>query len=113
MLILKNLEPGAIPLLEALDLGRESRPMPALQDAFRVAIFDELIDSFSKSPKAQQKKVNKFIRKFRQDPTTPSINHESMSSFADSNLRTVRRETPTSCSGWTTTTMPRRGAKTS
>jgi len=64
--------------------------MPALQDAFRVAIFDELIDSFSKSPKAQQKKVNKFIRKFRQDPTTPSINHESMSSFADSNLRTVR-----------------------
>ena len=64
--------------------------MPVLQGAFRVAIFDEFLDSFAQIPRAQQKKVNKFIRKFRQDPTSASINYESLSSFSDSNLRTVR-----------------------
>lgn len=32
-------------------------------------------------PRAQQKKVSRFMRKFRSDPTNPSINHESISSF--------------------------------
>ena len=50
----------------------------------------ELLDAFARIPRAQQKKVNKFVRKFREDPTNPSINYESISTFEDPNLRTVR-----------------------
>lgn len=62
----------------------------ALEQTFRVAIFDEFLDAFARIPRAQQKKVNKFVRKFRDDPTNPSINYESISTFKDQNLRTVR-----------------------
>lgn len=61
-----------------------------LQDTFRVAIFDEFLDAFARIPRAQQKKVNKFVRKFRANPANPSINYESISTFVDPNLRTVR-----------------------
>lgn len=64
--------------------------MPPLHDTFRVAIFDEFLDAFAQIPRAQQKKVNKFVRKFREDPTSASINYESISTFVDPNLRTVR-----------------------
>jgi len=62
----------------------------ALSNTFRVAIFDEFLDAFASIPKAQQKKVGRFLRKFREDPTSASINYESIGSFADPNLRTVR-----------------------
>lgn len=62
----------------------------ALKQIFRVAIFDEFLDAFASIPRAQQKKVNKFLRKFREDPTNPSINYESIRTFQDPNLRTVR-----------------------
>lgn len=61
-----------------------------LSNKFRVALFDEFLDSFAKLPRAQQKKVNRFVRKFRSDPTNPSINYEKISTFADPHLRTVR-----------------------
>ena len=61
-----------------------------LENTFRVAIFDEFLDAFARIPREQQKKVSKFMRKFRADPTQPSINYESISTFADPNLRTVR-----------------------
>lgn len=64
--------------------------MTALQGAFRVAIYEEFLDAFAQIPRAQQKKVNKFLRMFREDPTHSSINYESIQSFADPNLRTVR-----------------------
>lgn len=64
--------------------------MTALQNKFVVAIFDEFLDAFAVIPRAQQKKVNKFVRKFREDPTNPSINYESINTFDDPNLRTVR-----------------------
>lgn len=64
--------------------------MAALGNIFRVAIFDEFLDAFARIPRAQQKKVNKFVRKFREDPTQASINFESIKSFVDPNLRTVR-----------------------
>ncbi len=64
--------------------------MAALTDMFRVAIFDEFLDAFARIPRPQQKKVNRFLRKFREDPTHPSINYESISTFSDPNLRTVR-----------------------
>lgn len=62
----------------------------ALENLFRVAIFDEFLDAFARIPKAQQKKVGRFLRKFREDPTSVSINYESIASFADPNLRTAR-----------------------
>jgi len=61
-----------------------------LENIFKVAIFDEFLDAFSRIPRAKQKKVSKFLRKFRQDPTQASINYEPISSFADPRLRTVR-----------------------
>lgn len=64
--------------------------MTALSNTFKVAIFDEFLESFAKIPRAQQKKVNKFIRQFRANPTASSINYESISTFVDPNLRTVR-----------------------
>lgn len=64
--------------------------MPPLTDTFQVAIFDEFLDAFARIPRAQQKKVSKFLRRFREDPTSASINYESISRFADPNLRTVR-----------------------
>jgi hypothetical protein len=64
--------------------------MPALKNKFRVAIFDDFLDSFARIPRSKQKKVSKFMRKFRANPTDPSINYESISTFVDPNLRTVR-----------------------
>jgi superfamily I DNA/RNA helicase len=64
--------------------------MATLANTFRVAIFDEFLDGFAKIPRAQQKKVSRFMRKFRSDPTNPSINYERISSFRDPNMRTVR-----------------------
>ena len=64
--------------------------MTALQSKLRVAIFEEFLDAFAKIPRAQQKKVSKFLRMFREDPTQASINYESVHSFSDPNLRTVR-----------------------
>jgi hypothetical protein len=50
--------------------------MTALKNTFRVAIFDEFLDAFARIPRQQQKKVNKFMRNFRADPTSASINYE-------------------------------------
>jgi superfamily I DNA/RNA helicase len=55
-----------------------------------MAIFDEFLDAFARIPRAQQKKVGKFLRKFREDPADAAIHYESISTFADPNLRTVR-----------------------
>ncbi len=64
--------------------------MSALENTFHMAIFDQFLESFARIPRSQQKKVTAFIRKFRADPTSPSINYERIHSFADPNLRTVR-----------------------
>lgn len=64
--------------------------MSPLENTFRVAIFDQFLESFALIPRAEQKKVNGFIRKFRADPTSRAINYEKISSFIDPNLRTVR-----------------------
>lgn len=64
--------------------------MMTLENTFRVAIFDEFLDAFARIPRAQQKKVNKFVRLFREDPTSASINYEAIHTFVDPNLRTVR-----------------------
>lgn len=56
----------------------------------RVAIFEQFLDSFSRVPRAQQKKVMNFVRKFRENPTSAGINYEKIHTFLDQNLRTVR-----------------------
>jgi hypothetical protein len=61
-----------------------------LENVFRVAIYDGFLDAFARIPRAQQRKVNEFVRKFRENPTNPSINYESIAAFKDPNLRTVR-----------------------
>ena len=64
--------------------------MAGRQGAVRVAIFDEFLDAFAHIPRAQQRKVNKFVRRFRADPTAASIHYEKIATFKDPNLRTVR-----------------------
>lgn len=64
--------------------------MAPLSNTFRIAIFDDFFEAFGAVPKAQQKKVREFIRKFRANPTDRSINYEQISTFVDKNLRTVR-----------------------
>ncbi|CAA9890367.1 DNA helicase [Candidatus Methylobacter favarea] len=56
----------------------------------KVAISSEFFSSVLKLPKAQQEKAVKFIELFRQDPTSPGINYESIQSARDRNLRSVR-----------------------
>lgn len=64
--------------------------MSVLTQKFRVAVYDEFLDAFARLPRAQQKKVSQFMRKFRSDPTNPSINYEKINTFRDPNMRTVR-----------------------
>lgn len=64
--------------------------MSALAQKFRVAVYDEFLDAFARLPRAQQKKVSQFMRKFRSDPTSSAINYERINSFRDPNMRTVR-----------------------
>lgn len=64
--------------------------MSALSNTFRVALFEGFLEAFMAIPKAQQKKVSQFLRKFREDPMQASINYEKIHDFADPNLRTVR-----------------------
>lgn len=64
--------------------------MAPLSQVFRVAIFDEFLDSFARLPRAQQKKVSRFLGKFRSDPTSSSINYEPINTFVDRRLHTVR-----------------------
>ena len=64
--------------------------MSPLGGTFKIAIMDDFLDAFARIPRAQQRKVNKFLRLFREDPTSPSINYERIASFSDPNLRTVR-----------------------
>ncbi len=44
----------------------------------KVALSDEFSGAFARIPKAQQKKVQEFISKFRQDPTSNGLNYEKI-----------------------------------
>ena len=56
----------------------------------KVAVFDDFLESYAKLPRPQQRKVSEFLRKFRENPTSPAINYEKIADFRDPNLRTVR-----------------------
>ena len=62
----------------------------ALQNTFRLAISDEFFDAYSRLPRNTQEKVSKFINLFRQDPTSPGINYETIKNGQSKLMRSVR-----------------------
>lgn len=62
----------------------------ALQNTFRLAISDEFFDAYSRLPRHTQEKVSKFINLFRQDPTAPGINYETIKNGQSKLMRSVR-----------------------
>ena len=54
------------------------------------ALSKDFLESYSKLPKKQQKKVREFTEKFQKDPTQPGINFERLSGSVDDKVRSVR-----------------------
>jgi hypothetical protein len=53
-------------------------------------LYDRFLESYSNVPKGIQKKVQDFIKKFKDDSTRPSIHLEPIKTFKDPQLRTAR-----------------------
>jgi superfamily I DNA/RNA helicase/mRNA-degrading endonuclease RelE of RelBE toxin-antitoxin system len=62
----------------------------ALQNTFRLAISDEFFDAYSRLPRSIQENVSKFINLFRQNPTSPSINYETIRNGQNKHMKSVR-----------------------
>ena len=62
----------------------------ALQNTFRLAISDDFFDGYSRLPRNAQAKVSEFINRFRQDPTRPGLNYESIHDSRDKRMKSVR-----------------------
>ncbi|MGH8145565.1 MAG: UvrD-helicase domain-containing protein [Rhodanobacteraceae bacterium] len=58
--------------------------------SIKVAISQDFLTAFTDIPKAQQKKVQAFVSKFRSNPQAPSINYESIQDAASPDYRSVR-----------------------
>jgi mRNA-degrading endonuclease RelE of RelBE toxin-antitoxin system len=56
----------------------------------KLAISDTFLKALSKLPRDKQKKVHEFTTKFRENPTSSSINYESLHNMKDPKVRTVR-----------------------
>lgn len=56
----------------------------------KLIIYDKCWDAIINLPKQIQKKVPEFIKKFREDPRSPAIHLEPISTFRDPQLRTAR-----------------------
>lgn len=56
----------------------------------KVAIAGDFLAAFAKIPKKQQKKVQEFISKFRQDPMSSGINYEKVRDAKTANVHSVR-----------------------
>lgn len=56
----------------------------------KVALSDGFLGAFARLPKAQQKKVQEFISKFRQDPTSNGLNYEKIHDACSQNVHSVR-----------------------
>lgn len=55
-----------------------------------VAISSDFLGAFARIPRAQQKKVQEFISKFRHDPTSPGINYEKIRDSRSAGVHSVR-----------------------
>ena len=62
----------------------------SLQQNFRLAISDDFFDAYSRLPRKAQGKISEFINRFRQDPTRPGLNYESIQGSKDKNMKSVR-----------------------
>ena len=60
----------------------------------KVALSDGFLGAFARIPKAQQKKVQEFISKFRQDPTSNGLNYEKIHDARSPNVHSVRIDQP-------------------
>ena len=56
----------------------------------KVAVSDQFLEAFSQVPRKKQKKVRRFMTKFRQNPRLPGINYETIKGAKDPKLRSVR-----------------------
>jgi superfamily I DNA/RNA helicase/mRNA-degrading endonuclease RelE of RelBE toxin-antitoxin system len=56
----------------------------------QVAISQDFLTAILRLPKAQQKKVNQFVNKFRNDPHSSGINYEKIIDAANPYMRSVR-----------------------
>lgn len=56
----------------------------------QVAISQDFFTAFARVPRAQQKKINEFVSKFRNNPQASGINYEKISDAANSQYRSVR-----------------------
>jgi hypothetical protein len=63
---------------------------PSNMEDLKVAISDDFLDAFAEVPKSKQKKVRRFIQKFRSNPRSSGINYETIEAARDPNLRSVR-----------------------
>lgn len=59
-------------------------------DTLRVAISQDLLMAFAQLPRAQQRKINTFITKFRDNPMASGINYEMIVDAANPQYRSVR-----------------------
>ncbi|HEX5081874.1 MAG TPA: hypothetical protein VFY40_07510 [Blastocatellia bacterium] len=55
-----------------------------------VAIADDFLDAYARIPRSEQKRVREFTEKFKNDPTSASINYEKIHDVKDPKVRTVR-----------------------
>ncbi|MEC8860272.1 MAG: UvrD-helicase domain-containing protein [Pseudomonadota bacterium] len=58
--------------------------------AIQVAISQDFFTAFARVPRAQQKKVNEFVSKFRANPQASGINYEKINDAANDGYRSVR-----------------------
>lgn len=56
----------------------------------KIAITQEFFTAFASIPRAQQKKVNHFVSKFRNNPLASGINYEKINDAANDQYRSVR-----------------------
>ena len=61
-----------------------------MTEQLKVAISSDFLTAFAKLPRQIQGKVTEFVNKFRNDPTTPGINYEKISSGLDKKIYSVR-----------------------
>lgn len=62
----------------------------SLQHSIRLAIADDFFNQYSQLPRKIQGKVSEFINRFRQDPTRPGLNYESIRDIRDKRLKSIR-----------------------
>lgn len=59
-------------------------------DNIKVAIAIDFMDAFANIPQSKQKKVRRFLEKFREHPTSSGINYEPIKNAQDPDLYSIR-----------------------